>query len=66
MNTSHAVPGMPISNREFHAGDPRKSGNGGGISRDCILKYIRTLARLKIAQNYQAETLARNRDNLHE
>ena len=53
MNTSHAVPGRRISNREFHAGGPRKSESTGEISRDCFLKHIRTLARLKIAEKYR-------------
>ena len=53
MNTSHAVPGRPISNRKFHAGDPQKSGGTGEISRDCFLKHIRTLARQKIAHKYR-------------
>jgi hypothetical protein len=54
MNTSQEVPGRPISNRKFHAGGPRKSGATGEIPRDCILKHIRTLVRLKIDQKYRA------------
>ena len=53
MNTSHEVSGRPISDRKFHAESPRKSEGTGEISRDCFLKHIRTLARLKIAQKYR-------------
>ncbi len=53
MNTSHEVSGRPISDRKFHAGDPRKTGGAGEIKRDCFLKHIRTLAQLKIAEKYR-------------
>jgi len=43
MNTSHAVPGRPISNRKFLTGDPRKSGNSQRDLRDYVLTHPRPL-----------------------
>ncbi len=53
MNTSHEVPSRPISNRKFHAPGPRMSEGTGEVTRDCFLRHIRTLARLKIAEKYR-------------
>jgi hypothetical protein len=53
MNTSHEVSGRLISDRKFHAGSPRMSRGTMEILRDCVLKHIRILARIKISEKYR-------------